>query len=112
MSLYPTQIKDRLFITGLLCILASLFFFCIPAFGWAATKDASGLFICNYCITVIYFAVVVSSNRLKKGREGLMPFFLFLILLLISAYSLNRDMVVFQKTVTWFAVLQVVLCAN
>jgi XrtN system VIT domain protein len=111
MSLYITQTKDKLFITGLLCILASLFFFCIPAMGWAS-KDTSGLFICNYAITVIYFVMVWASKRLKKGREGLMPFFLFLILLLISAYSLNRDMVVFEKAVTWFAVLQIVLCIN
>jgi XrtN system VIT domain protein len=111
MSLYKTQTKDELFVTGLLCILGSLFFFCLPAMGWVS-KDTSGLFICNYTITVIYFVIILASKRLKKGREGLMPFFLFLILLLISAYSLNRDMVVFEKAVTWFAVLQIVLCIN
>ncbi|MBO9199108.1 MULTISPECIES: XrtN system VIT domain-containing protein [Niastella] len=111
MSLYPTKTKDGLFITGLVLIPISLFFLCIPAMT-IMQQDTLGLFVCNFTITVAYFVLLLSSNRLKKGREGLMPLFLFLILLLISAYSLNREMVVFENTVTWFAVLQIILCIN
>jgi XrtN system VIT domain protein len=78
----------------------------------SVAPDTGGLFMCNYLITVGYFIALKVSKRLKKGNQGLMPFFLFLILLLISAYSLNRDMTVFETAVPWFAWLQVVLCAN
>jgi XrtN system VIT domain protein len=103
--------KDEMFITGLILILVSLFFFCIP-FMSSVAPDTGGLFMCNYLITVGYFIALKVSKRLKKGNQGLMPFFLFLILLLISAYSLNRDMTVFETAVPWFAWLQIVLCAN
>ena len=111
MNLHPTQTKDKLFITGLLLIPLSLLFYCIPSMV-NMTKDTFGIFVCNFTITIIYFVLLVASGRLKKGRGGLMPFFLFLILLLISAYSLNREIVVFEKIVTWFAVLQILLCIN
>ena len=103
--------KDGIFITGLILILVSLLFYCIPSMS-GVSSDTGGLFFCNYLITVVYFIVLVAGKRLKKGKQGLMPLFLLLILLLISAYSLNREMTVFQSTVPWFAVLQIVLCAN
>jgi XrtN system VIT domain protein len=103
--------KDGMFITGLILILISLFFFCIP-FMSSVAPNVGGLFICNYLLTAGYFIALKVSKRLKKGNNGLMPFFLFLILLLISAYSLNRDMTVFETAVPWFAWLQVALCAN
>lgn len=111
MNLYNANKNDKLLITGLVLIIVSLFFYCLPVL-FPHSTNTSGLFICNYGITVVFFVLVIASKRLKKGREGLLPFFLFLILLLISAYSLNRDMVVFEKAVTWFVVLQVILCAN
>jgi XrtN system VIT domain protein len=111
MNLYNAKKSDKLFITGLLLIIVSLFFYCLPVL-FAHSTDKSGLFICNYAITVVFFVLLIASKRLKKGREGLFPFFLFLILLLISAYSLNREMIVFEKAVTWFVVLQVILCVN
>jgi XrtN system VIT domain protein len=111
MNLYNAKKSDKLFITGLLLTIASLFFYCLPIL-FPGSTDKSGLFICNYGITVVFFVLLLASKRLKKGREGLFPFFMFLILLLISAYSLNRDIVVFEKAVTWFVVLQVILCVN
>lgn len=100
-----------MFITGLVLILISLFIYCVP-FMSSVAPDSTGLFMCNYLITAGYFIALKVSKRLKKGNQGLMPFFLFLILLLISAYALNRDMTVFETAVPWFAWLQVVLCAN
>lgn len=110
MDHFTANPKDKVFIQGLFFILTSLFFFCLPAFG--TVKQGSGMFVINYTIAVIYFVTLLVTKRLKKGREGLMPLFLFLILLLISAYSLNREMTVFERCVPWFAVLQVILCVN
>lgn len=103
--------KDELFVTGLILILVSFFFYCVP-FMASVSPDTGGLFMCNYLIAAAYFVVLLITKRLKKGRQGLIPFFFFLILLLISAYSLNREMVVFESTVPWFAWLQIILCAN
>lgn len=111
MSLYTIKSKDTLFIPGVLLILLSFAFYCYP-FWVTVNKGYFGLFILNYVITAIYFIMLLGSKRLKKGREGLFPFFLFLILFLISAYSLNREMIVFEKVVPWFVVLQVMLCLN
>src|ERR1044072_5611971 len=103
--------KDELFVTGLILILVSFFFYCVP-FMTSVSPDTGGLFMCNYLIAAAYFVVLLITKRLKKGRQGLIPFFFFLILLLISAYSLNREMFVFESTVPWFAWLQIILCAN
>src|SRR5438105_2886743 len=112
METIATKLKDKLFITGLVLILGSLFFFCIPFLLPVSGNDNFGLFIPNFAITVIYFIILLVSKRLKHGREGLFPFFAFLVLFLISAYSLNREMEVFEKAVPWFIVLQVLLCLN
>ncbi|HEX6430055.1 MAG TPA: XrtN system VIT domain-containing protein, partial [Niastella sp.] len=111
MNLYNAKKSDTLFITGLLLILLSLVVYSLPVL-LPHTADNFGLFICNYAITVAYFIILIASKRLKKGREGFFVFFLFLILLLISAYALNREIVVFEKAVPWFVILQVILCIN
>jgi len=115
MNLYTARKNDTLVMTGWLLILASLFFYCLPVlfpFSFPVSADTNGLFVCNYAITVVFFVLLLASRRLKKGREGLIPLFLLLILLLISAWSLNRGMIVFEKVVTWFIVIQVVCCIN
>jgi hypothetical protein len=38
--------------------------------------------------------------------------FLLLILFLISAYALNRELVVFATSPRWFSILLIVLCFN
>ncbi len=103
--------KDKIFIEGLILIFLSLIFFCLPLVA-TVNQGSSGLFIANYLLAVIFFVILLATKRLKKGKSGLMPFILFLILLLISAYALNRDMTVFEAAVPWFAVLQIILCVN
>lgn len=112
MPVLMNPLKDKLYATGLVLIAISLFFFSIPFFTHISGENAMALFIPNFVITVGYFLLLWANGRLKKGREGLFPIFLFLILFLISAYSLNREMVVFEDSVTWFAVLLVFLCCN
>jgi XrtN system VIT domain protein len=112
MGLYTIKPKDALFLSGLALILISLAFYCIPFWRTIENNAYIGLFFMNYTITVIYFIMLIGSKRLKKGREGLFPFFLFLVLFLISAWSLNRDMNVFEKAVPWFVALQVLVCVN
>lgn len=107
-----TKLSDNIFIGGIFCIALSLAVFCIPFFVEWKPQDAQGLFIVNFLLAAGYFFTLWFSGRLRKGREGLFPFFLFLILFLISAYALNREMNVFESSVNWLSVLVVVSSVN
>lgn len=103
---------DRLFITGCAFIAVSLLWFCVPLWVNIRTDTHFGLFVGNYVMAVIYFFILWGSGRLRRGREGLYSLLLFLILFLISAYSLNREMNVFESSAGWFTTLQVIVCLN
>ena len=105
-------LSDKLFMGGLIMILLSAAFFCLPLFMELSNDNYFGLFIPNFIFTVGYFIALLVSGRLKKGRNGIYPFFLFLILFLISAYSLNREMTIFEKSVPWFTGLLILACVN
>ena len=107
-----TQLRDKLWLTGIVFIVISLFFFCLPFFTNMSADDSSGMFIPNFIIAAVYFLILWICGRLKKGEEGLHPLFLFFILFFISAWSLNRAMTVFENSTQWFAALQVLLCVN
>jgi XrtN system VIT domain protein len=74
--------------------------------------DRFGPFTLNYLFTVVYFVILVAKGRLKRGRKGIYPLFLFLMLFLISAYALNRVIPIFEKSVTWFSIIQIIVCVN
>jgi XrtN system VIT domain protein len=103
---------DRLYLTGLGLIAVSLLFFCLPVFFDLPDANYFGLFMANFVATAVYFCMLWANGRLRRGRNGLPSFFLFLILFLISAYALNRAMTVFEDTVPWFAALLVLVCTN
>jgi XrtN system VIT domain protein len=103
---------DRLFITGCALIAVSLLWYCLPLWINIPTDTHFGFFVGNYVITVIYFFILWGSGRLRRDREGLYSLLLFLILFLISAYSLNREMSVFESSVGWFTTLEVIVCLN
>jgi len=112
MNRITTKIKDELYIAGLVLILVSLVIFCVPLFITLPPDRSMGLFVVNFACTIGYFIALKAYGRLKKGREGLVPLFLLLILFLISAFSLNRDMGVFDGSVTWLSIVLVILCVN
>ena len=105
-------LSDKLFMGGLIMILLSAAFFCLPLFIELSNDNYFGLFIPNFIFTAGYFIALLISGRLRKGRNGIYPFFLFLILFLISAYSLNREMSVFQKSVPWFTGVLILVSVN
>src|ERR1700676_1988869 len=77
---------DRTWLTGVILIACSLFFFCYPSLFTHASTDQMGMFLMNYLFVILYFIILAASGRLKKGEDGLAPLFLFLVLFLISAY--------------------------
>ena len=112
MQVFKAQIKDKTWILGLGLIICSLFFFCIPFIMETGQPADFNLFIPNFLLAAVYFLILFFGGRLRGGRDGLHPLFLFFILFFISAWSLNREMSVFEESATWFAVLQVLLCVN
>lgn len=109
---FANQQKDRMYWSGILAILVSICFYCLPYFVAVDEDRYFGLFICNFVLAAGYFIVLLASGRLRKGRQGIYPLMLLLILFLISAYALNREMKIFEKSVNWFACVLVVLCFN
>jgi XrtN system VIT domain protein len=104
--------KDKLYLSGLVFLILSLLVFCIPMLGTTRITDTFGFFGVNFIFTAAYFFMLLASGRLRKGRNGLPILFIFLVLFLISAYALNREMTVFQDTVNWFTVVLVLSCTN
>ena len=93
--------SDATYITGI--ILLSISF---AVFLWtdALTKSEDsqfGVFLFHFIIAVIYFVSLMANGKLRKGSGGLPHVFLFLLLSLISAYALNRNLRVFQISVPW-----------
>ncbi|MBE7173388.1 MAG: XrtN system VIT domain-containing protein [Williamsia sp.] len=111
MTIFQQIGKDKFHLTGFIFMFLSLIVFWMLLTVPALQND-SGLFIINYLLAVSFFFIVLFSGRLKKGRDGLHLFVQFLVLFLISAYSLNREMVAFESSVTWLSCLLVLVCIN
>lgn len=112
MSTFKTQLQDKQFNIGLILLLLTLFFFSIPVWVDVDRNTYINFFIPCYFISIVYFIVLLSTGRLKRGRGGLFPLFLFLIMFLISAYALNRELTVFASNANWFTALLVLSCLN
>lgn len=103
------KLKDNFWRTGLLLLVIQT-----VVFAWPLVFDtsANGLFILQGFIALFYFGVLLFSGRLKKGGDNLHVFWLFLIIFLISAYALNREMNVFESATDWMCWLLVISCIN
>ena len=104
--------RNRIYQTGLAAIVLSLLFFLLPFSSFTKVQKDFGLFLINYVIAALYFLTLWFSGRLKKKNGGIYFVFPFLILFLISAYALNREMNVFEDSTNWLCVLLIVSCIN
>jgi XrtN system VIT domain protein len=107
--------KDTAFITGILfIILSSSLFFLTENTSPGMRQNANmPIFFINYLLAVFYLI----SFRLGKifkfwntEGNGTATWFIFLILALISAFALNREMRIFQDSATWLSVFLCVEC--
>ena len=107
--------KDVTFLIGMGLVLLSLGIFFLPRLMTGNELPGSyfGIFLVNYGISIVFFIVVwIRENHelsfvwfQQKVEYG----FIHLILCLISAYSLNREIPVFEQSAYWlkiFLVLQ------
>jgi XrtN system VIT domain protein len=118
-------VSDKVNLIGILSIIISTAIFLLPEISWLNFRMNSyfGLFFINYSISISYGVVLIINgilNRKKdieKYKEDKEKFknrsehiALFHVLLLISAFSLNREFSVFQQSVEWLAAYIVILC--
>lgn len=101
---------DQYLIFGLLLIIISTALFLIEPESFKESSNLfSFLFFIHYCIPVVYFFVlrsVLSTGFLSLfGPKIYSGHIVLLVLFNISAFSLNRELVVFYESATWLTVL-------
>ncbi|MBO9633898.1 MAG: XrtN system VIT domain-containing protein [Chitinophagaceae bacterium] len=109
MPFFKKIIADRMYLYGLLALAVSLIFGFLPIL---SGREGQGAFFLNFGLAMLYLLGLLVSGRLRKGRQGLPPFFLFLILSLISCYVLNREIEIFHVSSDWMSVVLVICCIN
>src|SRR5690606_25068327 len=114
----PPIWKDWVFKTGLVCIAISGLVFCLPELKTIQLErnNLLGIFFFHYALSAGYFFVLLFAGLLRFRRKTAKNYtenlFLFLVLGLISAFALNREIPVFETSATWLAFFLVTLCAT
>lgn len=112
----PPVYQDAVFRTGLIFIgLSALAFFLSGLSFWEKESESFfGIFVFNYGLSACYFFVLLFTGRLRfrwkdEFKNYAETISLFLVLGLISAYSLNRLLPIFEDSAIWLAVFLVIL---
>ena len=103
-------LQDSIYLLGLVLTIIAAILGATPLTD--NNPGMQGIFVVNFGLAFLYFIALLVSGRLKKGRNGLAPFFLFLVMFLISAYALNREIQIFHVSTNWLNVLLVLSCIN
>jgi XrtN system VIT domain protein len=112
MSPLHTIVKDKNLRTGWLLLIISLLIFSTPFVVDIETGNFFGLFMCNFAISIFYYFLVRMNHSQYHDSNRIHYTFINLILFLISAYSLNRELEVFSTSATWFSVLLILVSMN
>lgn len=69
-------------------------------------------FIITHLLTLLYFFSCWIGGHLRpwEGRRKVMS--VFVVLLLVDAYTVNNSMRVFESTATWSGIMLIFICAN
>lgn len=111
MHTIKTKLKDFLFTTGVAMIALSALIFLIPM--WTGASEGTfGFFMVHFILTIAYGIILLSNSKNKIREHRRIYTLLFLVLFLISAYALNREMEVFAASPVWLCCLLVLLCIN
>jgi XrtN system VIT domain protein len=102
-----------MYVFGLIMLALTLVFYCLAELLPVHDQDHYvGWFFANYFFTVIYFGALLFSGRLRRRRKGLHLMILFLLIFLVSCFSLNRVVGLFAPSADWFAVTIILASAN
>lgn len=110
MGIIKTRLHDISYRTGLILLAISLLIFCIA--GNIPEWDNPAPFFLNYALAMFYFIMIWAGGWLKRGGNGIHHIFIWLLLCLVSAYSLNRLMNIFDESTTWFAIALIIFSLN
>ncbi len=106
--LLKRRFSDKAYVSGLIFIGMSLIIYYLSQFG-GKDPGVQFAFVLNFLLTIIYFFIYRDTDNVEAKLHNR---FLFLILSLISAYALNRGMMIFETSTNWFSALLVIVCLN
>ncbi len=103
-------VRDKYLPWGWITILFSAGLFCLPFFSSVSPENYLAFFAVHFGLAILYHFTLL-LNKGTRVEENMIHYrTIKLVLLLISAYALNREMDVFAASPTWFSVVLVVLC--
>lgn len=108
--------KDQVLMVGLFLIVISTGIFLSPEIGFIHLNSDSnfGIFFFNYCISAAYMLLLLVNGFMKFKwaifKNNIDYSILLLILYLISAFSLNREIAVFEQSTEWVCVYLTTQC--
>lgn len=112
MNPLKTIANDKFLWGGWAAILLSALVFCIPLLTAMAPEQYLAFFFLHFGLVIAYHLILLMNRESRNEDHRIHYRVVKLVLLLISAYALNREMEVFATSPTWFSVLLVVLCTN
>lgn len=109
--------QKTLAFTGLVFTAISLITYLSPEFTSIKEKDYFGLFIINYVLAILFYLIRIfkMEKRLRnpfKSETISGHFNISLILWLISAFSLNREISIFEKSEVWLSIFLIIQCIS
>lgn len=111
MTSLRARLDDALLMAGWLLIPISLLFFCIPFF-LPVNDNGFGVFMLNYSLSLTYTGYLLWNRRRRVEEHRVHYRSSQLILFLISAFALNREITVFATSPFWLCCVLVGVCAN
>ncbi|WP_266204714.1 XrtN system VIT domain-containing protein [Pontibacter kalidii] len=111
----PAKTDLKLHYVGVGLIAISSLIFMLPEWGTAATDgSAFGIFWLNYGLAAIYFMAMLLERvfSFKRPFQHLNYLYLYQVLFIISCFSLNREMNIFQDSVPWLEAFVTLFCAT
>ena len=94
-------------ISGMILVVVS---FIVYLLGINLKEDvALGVFFFNFILTVLYWLYIIITLIFSRRKIQFCYVFPALVLSLISAYSLNRSMNIFDQSPLWFSIVLVVV---
>ncbi|MBO9732733.1 MAG: XrtN system VIT domain-containing protein [Chitinophaga sp.] len=109
-----TGISKRLpgiFVFGLACLCLALIVLTFAVYMGPRSIRETG-FVLTHFMLLLYFFVIWLSGHLKRNPHRRKLVAIFVLLLLVDAYTVNTSMAVFDATTPWFAIILVLMGAN
>lgn len=106
------KVKDKFIFWGWGMILLSAVVFCMPSLLAISPEQYLSFFIFHFGMAITYHFVLFFNKGTRQSENMIHYRVVKLVLLLISAYALNREMEVFAASPLLFSLVLVTLCAG